>query len=130
MILDSTFLIDLLDGLPEAVNKMKELEEQQEQVFVTTPSLFELWTGVAQGNESEKERKKVKTVLESQCILSFTESCAEKAGMINGTLWKKGTPIDAEDCMIAGIALEHQQPVLTRNIRHFGRIEWISIETY
>mgnify|MGYP001582338018 CR=1 FL=1 len=130
MILDTTFLIDLLDGLPEAVNKMKELYEQQEQLLVATPSVFELWTGVARSDLPEKERRKVKMVLESQLVLDLTESSAEEAGMINGTLWKKGIPIDAEDCMIAGVALQHHQLVLTRNVQHFGRIQGLYLATY
>ena len=130
MILDTSFLIDFMEGLPEAIAKMEELQHSQESIFISTPTIFELWTGIAHGNQPEKEKEKVKKIVNSQQILELTKSCAEEAGLINGTLWKEGKPIDSEDCMIAGIAKQYNQPILTRNIKHFERIKTIQIETY
>ncbi len=130
MILDTTFLVDLIDGLPAAITKMKELQERQENVFVSTPTIFELWTGVAQCDKPEREKQKVREVLASQLILDLTKEGAEEAGMVNGGLWKEGMPIDLEDCMIAGIAKCYNELVLTRNLKHFQRIPGIRLQTY
>ena len=130
MILDTGFVIDLMEGLSEATIKMKEIRESRESIFVSTPTIFELWTGVAQSNWPECEKQKVKEVIESQLILDLTKTCAEEAGMMNGKLWKEGRPIDPEDCMIAGIAKHHDEAILTRNIKHFGRIPGIQVKTY
>ncbi len=130
MILDTSFLIDYMEGLPEAIAKLKKIQEHKESLFVSTITLFELWSGISQCNQPEFEKQKVKRVIESQLVLDFTKECAEKAGMINGALLKRGMPIDPEDCMIGGIAEHYGEKVLTRNVRHFGKIKDIEIETY
>ncbi len=130
MILDTDFVIDLMESKPEAVAKMEQLHNQQELIFVTTPTIFELWTGVAYGSQPEKEKQKIKLIIENQRILDFTTASAEEAGIINGTLQKEGQIIDPEDCFIAGIALRYNQPLLTRNIKHFQRIKGLKVETY
>ncbi len=130
MILDTSFLIDLMEGLPEAVSKMQELQENRESLFISSPTIFELWTGVAQSNQSEKEKEKVKKIVDSQHILGLTKSSAEEAGLINGILWKEGKPIDPEDCMVAGIARDYNQTILTKNLKHFERIKGIRLESY
>ncbi len=73
---------------------------------------------------------KIAKVLESQMILDLDKESAEKAGEIDGLLIKEGKGIEPEDCMIAGIAKHHQETILTRNLKHFGRIKGISLETY
>lgn len=128
MIVDTTFVIDLMEGLPEAVRFLEQVQSQT--IFVTTPTIFELWSGLAQSQQPEKEEQKIRKVLESQLVLDFIKKCAEEGGMIQGTLSKKGISIDPEDCMIAGIAKHYGQKVLTRNVRHFERISGLSIETY
>ncbi len=130
MILDTAFIIDLMEKLPEAVAKMEQLHTQQEQIFITTPTIFELWTGVAHGSQPEKEKQKIKLIIENQRILDLTKASAEEAGIINGTLQKQRECIDPEDCLIAGIALRYNQPLLTRNTKHFKRIKGLKIETY
>jgi len=130
MILDTSFLIDFLEGLPEAITKMQEMQNNPETIFISAPTIFELWTRVSQSNQPDKEKEKVKKIIDSQHILELTKSCAEEAGLINGTLWKEGKPIDPEDCMIAGIAKYYDETILTRNVKHFNRIKSLKIESY
>ena len=130
MILETTMIIDLMDKLPSAIDKMEQLQRRREKIFISTVSIFELWTGIAQSQHPEKEYSKVIQILNSQQILDLTQTSAQEAGKINGNLWKNGAMIDPEDCMIAGIAKSLGETVLTRNLKHFGRIEGLSIETY
>lgn len=130
MIIDTTFLIDFMQGLPEAVKKLETLQLDKVNLFVTTPSVFELWTGLAQCQRPLQEEQKIRKVVDSQLFLEFDRASAEEAGTINGILCKAGLTIDPEDCMIAGIAKHHNETILTRNIKHFQRVKWINIETY
>lgn len=130
MILDTDFVIDLMQSRPEAVAKMEQLYTRQEITFITTPTLFELWTGVAYGGQPEKEKQKIKLIVQNQRILDLTKETAEEAGIINGFLKKQGLLIDPEDCLIAGIALQHNECILTKNVKHFARIKGLKIESY
>lgn len=51
-------------------------------------------------------------------------------GAIFGDLKSKGIAIDTEDCMIAGIAKDKREKILTKNTRHFHRIEGLEVESY
>lgn len=130
MILDTTFIIDLMDGNIDALKKQQELQTNNENVQITTITIFELFSGVGRCSQPEKEKQKLKAILESQHLLVLDEECAEKAGIIHGTLQKEGQAIEIQDCLIAGIALNHNEPLLTRNIKHFQRIKRLKVETY
>lgn len=130
MILDTSFLIDLMSQQPDAVKKFWELQEQKKSLFIVAPTIFELWSGIAQSSKPETEKKKVMQTVESQIILPFEKESAKEAGKIDGTLCKEGQTIDPEDCMIAGIAKYYDEVILTRNVKHFSRIKGVNIETY
>ncbi|MEK6905551.1 MAG: type II toxin-antitoxin system VapC family toxin [Nanoarchaeota archaeon] len=130
MIVDTSFVIDLMDGVPEAVEKAKQLWKEKENLFVTTLTVYELWSVITQRQNPEHEKRKVLEVLDSQLIMELDEESAKEGGRIDGVLVREGLRIDPEDCMIAGIAKHHQETVLTRNVKHFERIKGLSVESY
>ena len=130
MILDTSFIIDLMDNNEQAIAKLNELLARNEPQLVASPSIFELWSGITQSNKPDKEKTKVLAVLACQAILSLDQHSAEMAGEIDGRLVKEGQIIDPEDCMIAGIAKKNNETILTRNVKHFSKIKGIKIETY
>ena len=127
MILDTTFLIDVLRDRKEAVEKAKELERSFEPVRTTTISVFELWQGV---KDLAEEREDIGNLLSSLGMLPFDLESAFLAGDIQRRLIKTGEGIDPEDSMIAGIVLKNKETILTKNVKHFGRIQGLKIETY
>ena len=60
MILDTTFLIDLMQN-DEAAVKRKKLQDRSEEIYrVATPTIFELWGGISQTkNPSSREIQSV-----------------------------------------------------------------------
>jgi len=42
MILDTTFLIDLMKSKAEAVQKLKQLEQRGKTLYITAPTIYEL----------------------------------------------------------------------------------------
>ena len=68
MLLDTSFLIDLMDGDEGAVRKAHELESDLVQQRLSTMTIFELYYGIARATNSEAERKKVENVLASKPI--------------------------------------------------------------
>ncbi len=128
MIADTSFLVDLLrDANPRALSKARELDEAGSKVLLTSVSVFEIWQGT--GSES-KALNTAAELMKRMQILPLDEQSAQIAGIISARLYKKGLPIDSEDCMIAGISMASNQKLLTRNVKHFGRIEGLEIETY
>lgn len=130
MILDTTFLIDIMQHREQAVVKLQTLLEAGEIISIAAPSVFELFVGVAQCNNPEKELERVHQVLEDQTVWSLDAHAAEEAGRIQGQLASAGNQLEAVDALIAGIALQHAEPILTRNLKDFSRIRGLRVESY
>jgi predicted nucleic acid-binding protein len=62
--------------------------------------------------------------------LSLDAASASKAGIIYAQRVKEKTKIDPEDAMLAGIAIQNNEPLLTRNRKDFAGIPELKLETY
>ena len=130
MILDTCFLIDLMNQREQAISKLIELEERNEAQKISTISIVELFQGSVRCNNTKKEKEKILFVYQNLLLQTLDEKSAQKSGEIFGEMINKGTPIELADAIIAGTAIVHNEKVLTRNTKHFSRIEGLKIETY
>lgn len=126
MILDSTFIIDLLGNKPSAVMKARELDTKDESLKTTAVNVFE----VLQGSVTVKEQYRIFDFLLSIDWLSLDGTSSIIAAEVQRRLLAQGNPIKATDAMISGIVLVNKDSLLTNDIAHFGRIEELSLETY
>jgi tRNA(fMet)-specific endonuclease VapC len=62
--------------------------------------------------------------------LPFDDRAADHYGMLRATLEQAGTPIGANDLMIASIALAHDCCLVTRNSREFERVAGLRVESW
>ncbi|MDY6764587.1 MAG: PIN domain-containing protein [Halobacteria archaeon] len=129
MILDTTFLIDVLRGREEVDNITRELEKT-ETLFITPISVMELWEGIHLTDADEEELRKVEELLNGLHETGFRRESAKRAGEINARLKKEGDMIDVEDVIIGAIALENDEEVMTRNVSDFGRVDGLKIRSY
>ena len=129
MILETSFVIDFLQGDEDAVSKMQSLIDENVPYEITSPTIFELWGGLQNIEVPEKEQQKILSLIQGIVIFSLDEESAKIAGTIDGQLAKKGLTINTEDSMIAGITIKNNKKILTRD-QHFDRIEGLKIEKY
>lgn len=130
MILDSTFAIDLMRGEERAVAKAAELEEREANLLVPAPVFFELFEGVVHSDAPMSERRKVRQFGKAYGQIAFSYEEAQTGGEILGELLLRGQPIGLIDSMIAGIAIEHDEAILTRNPKDFEKVSEIEVKTY
>lgn len=130
MLADTTFIIDVMKNEASAVRKAEDLKAAAASILVGTPTIFELYVGVGLSVRSAEERKKVLGILGSLPHLTLDAASASKAGMIYAQRVKEKTKIDPEDAMLAGIAIQNNEPLLTRNRKHFAGIPDLKVETY
>ena len=127
MLLDSSFLIDLLDEDPGAIAKLDELEDEQTPVGI--PALVVTEVGV--GLDIVREQQLFDDMIASVPVLPFDRAASTRAVEIQQGLQAAGKGIGAVDVMIAGTAAESSDAtVLTRNVDEFARVEAIEVETY
>lgn len=130
MIFDTSFVIDLMVGDKAAIEKLKEIIGKGEPQIVAAPTIFELYSGVAQSDKQELEKKKILSVLSRVAVWHLDTGAAERGGEIDGALIKAGEQIEPVDSMIAGIALVKGEKVLTRNVKHFSKVAGLKLEKY
>jgi predicted nucleic acid-binding protein len=125
--LDATFLIDLLDGTAEAVQKAEELDSSDEPLEVTPPSAAEVLTGAyfAGGEYLSRTRD----LLRGLTMLEFDGGACEEAGRIGADLMKRGQTVGWMDLLIAAVSKRHGRRLLTRD-PDFSRIPGLVIESY
>ena len=129
MILDTSAIIDLLRGEQGIIKKVEDLDKKNLPISLTSISVFEIWQG-SQDITNAKKLEKIQFLLNSIGTFYFDTSTAKEAGNIHALLKNNGQMIDPEDSMIAGIAKFHNEPILTKNTKHFGRIPSLEIESY
>jgi len=128
--LETSFLIDLLRGDKKAIKVKDEIDKSSESVSIASPSVIELIKGLKIGKYRIGEEEVVYKLISSLPVLSLDKKSAIKSGHIEADLIKKGGLIDLEDIMIAAICIENKETLLTRNEKHFTKIEGLSIKSY
>ncbi|GKZ12329.1 type II toxin-antitoxin system VapC family toxin [Haladaptatus sp. T7] len=130
MILDTSFLIDVMNSDSDALEKVDELESNGHAQKIPAMTLQELFIGIGASDLPKSEREKIEAVIEPRPVLETTEAIARKAGLIDGTLRRDGNRIDIGDATIGATALREDEPVVTGNSEHFERIDGIDVESY
>ena len=130
MIEDTSFIIDLLRGKPAAVDYLTVLEKSTRPEKLSAVTVLELYEAVPQVAVPEERHQRILDVLDTRQVVPADETVMRKAGKISGELLARGEEIDREDCIIAATALLSDEPVVTRNVEHFSRIDGLDVETY
>ncbi|MFB6163361.1 MAG: type II toxin-antitoxin system VapC family toxin [Halococcoides sp.] len=129
MILDTAFLIDLMNGDDDAIDTAREMERDRVQQRLSAMTLFELYYGIARAADSESERETVEDVLSSKPVHPADSAVMQKAGRLAGDCQNEGTPVGDGDAIIGATAAVVEEPVLTRNTDDFERLG-VAVESY
>ena len=123
-LIDSDVLGDGLKGRQSAA--AWSAEYSRDNLLITSSvNVFEL----ARGWDSDRATEAGMALLREFIILPLDTRAALEAAMIDTELQQRGTPLDAGDLLIAGMARANGLAIITRNVRHFGRIEGLEVVT-
>lgn len=134
MIVDTSFLLDVIDGIDAALEKEQELEAGGIPLVIPSMTILELYIGVGKVANTNEEHQKVEAVLDSYPLVDMTPSISRRAGRLLGERMAnagedEGPGIGKGDAAIAATALERDEPVLAGD-DHFGNIPGVTHETY
>jgi len=122
IVLDTDIAIDLLRGIQKNVDLIKRLEK--DKILATTDiTAFELYYGAYLSKKEKENVLAVKEFLKKLVLLSTDEESMEIAGLIMANLKEKGEFLDVRDVLIAAICLTNECKILTKNKKHFQRID-------
>jgi predicted nucleic acid-binding protein len=128
VILDTSFLIDLLRRDEAAQETMRELERAGDPIKIPAMTVLELFVGVAQSNATHEEERAVRRVLSDYPRVDMDETVARRAGRMIGAVDPE-LPAEKGDAAVAATADVADEAVLTRDTADFERLG-IDVETY
>lgn len=130
MILDTTFLVHLLRGRPDAFEKGIELADEGVVQRVLAPVVAELSYGVERWGDADK-RRAYENAIRMYPVVDLPRELAGRAGSLGarGDEATGGSAIDKEDPMVATVADFYGEPVLTENVADFEALG-VEVETY
>lgn len=125
--LETSFVIDVLQGRNGARPVMDEIRDEGRRPTITPVTASEVWVGAYFGSAGELEA--ARDLLDSLTWLDFSRECARRAGRLQADLADDGSPLGIADCMIAAMAMEHDQTLVTRD-DDFERVPDLRLRTY
>lgn len=132
MILDSSYLFDLMRNDPDAFEKGVELVERGEVQWLPTPVVAEAYCGVFTSG-SDRTEAELRNRLLGYPRVDVTEEIARTAGKLLVRAAEENTDTDgnpgANDAYIAAMAESIDDAVLTENVAGFRRLG-VAVETY
>jgi len=129
VILDSSFLIDIQNGVSAAVDTIDEIEAGGQVLRVPHVVVYELYIGVGKGTQTAANRARIDAIIGSLTLEPTTLEIVRRAGELEGTLQRRDRAVGAVDAIVAATAQAYNEPVLTAD-DHFSRIEDVKVMSY
>jgi tRNA(fMet)-specific endonuclease VapC len=131
-LLDTNAFVDHLRRGPASKVTAKLLAAPLGSIYLCTVVLAELVYGaVRSGPAHEAANRALIAGLRAQYpVLPFDEQAAEEYGKLRAHLAALGTPIGANDLLIAAIALANGLTLVTHNTSEFSRVPGLALEDW
>lgn len=128
-LLDTNICIHIIKHKPPSVfARFQDFTPQD--LCISAITLAELEYGAEKSSFPEKNRLALAMFLSGITVLPFDDAAAAEYGRLRAQLEKAGTPIGANDMLIAAQALSLRLPIVTNNTREFLRVEGLSVENW
>ena len=121
-VLDTNVCIDLGRG-DTATAELLEALEGRAPLAVTAITVHELVQGAYRAERVERELSIIRRMLQAFDVLEYNGAAGWIAGRLAAQLLKQGRPIGDLDTMIAATTMAHSAQLVTRNMKHFERVE-------
>lgn len=130
-LLDTNVLSELLRKRPSSRVLERVRDTPKEELATSSICLTELRYGAARHPQGAALWGRIsREVLPGVRILPLGVEEAERAGELLALLESDGNSIGLEDILIGATALVNGLTAVTRNVRHFNRIEGLAVESW
>lgn len=126
-LLDTSICVFYLRGKYDIDKKIRAIGS--ENCYISEITVAELKYGVECSSSKSQNQQMLNRFLENVKIISFS-SGIDIFGKEKARLRKCGTPVEDFDLFIGCTAISQSMTLITDNVKHFERIEGITIENW
>lgn len=124
-LLDSDVTADYLKGLPQPVQHVSTLVGSGIAISIITYG--EIYDGI-DGSYNPKAAEQVfRQFLRLTVVLPLNRTIMRRFATVRRDLRSRGQKIPDMDVLIAATAMQYNLTLITRNARHFGRIQGLDL---
>ncbi len=129
-ILDSDIIIEFFRNVKKAVDIIENFIQEKSILKTIIFNVAELYKEAYLSSKGEENLKQIEEFLENIIIIDFTLADVLIYAKISAKLRNKGENIGIFDELIASIAINNNETIITRNIAHYKRIPQISYKNW
>ncbi len=119
-LVDTDWIIDALANIPDAITALRLFA--RDGIAVSIVSYAELFDGAYGSQHPQAEIARIQQFLASYPVINLSEAIGDRFGQTRSRLRSRGMLIPDLDLLIGVTAVVHNLTIMTRNVRHFGRI--------
>jgi tRNA(fMet)-specific endonuclease VapC len=128
-LLDSNACIRILKGTSPALSERLRFVPRA-QIRFSSVVKAELYYGARKSGRIADNLRVLERFFDTIATFPFDDRCAEEYGLLRTELERAGTPIGANDLLIAATARAHDAVLVTHNVREFSRVANLRIEDW
>jgi tRNA(fMet)-specific endonuclease VapC len=128
-LLDTDVCIAFLNQQDKALRKQLQLADP-DQIRLCSVVKAELLSGARNSAKVNENLQRLQQFLSAFDSLSFDDHAAEHYGSLRAHLRRSGTPVGANDMLIAAIAMANDLSLVTRNQVELQRIVGLRLERW
>ncbi len=125
-LIDTDILSFFFKRHPAVVVHFDAYLQQYKCINLSIITYYEIISGLKH-RDATRQLTRFLQFVDQNTVLPFTQEAATHAADQYAKLCKQGKPLDDIDLLIAGIALANHLVLVTRNTRHFERINGLEL---
>ena len=129
LMLDTNICIYLIKEHPPSVIE-RFSSHAVGDIGISVITLAELEYGVSKSSRPARNREALEQFISPLEVAPFDRRATAVYGRLRTTLEKKGQAIGSMDLLIAAQALSLEVPLITHNLREFGRVPGLRVEDW
>jgi tRNA(fMet)-specific endonuclease VapC len=127
--LDTNIIAYAKNNRPESVLQ-RFMEHRPEDMCISAITMAELEFGICKSSKPAQNRLALMMFLSEIQVVPFDGKAAQEYGLIRAELTARGTPIGANDLLIAAHARSLGLTLITNNGREFERVRGLTVENW
>lgn len=127
--LDTNIIAYAKNNRPESVLQ-RFMEHRPEDMCISAITMAELEFGICKSSKPAQNRLALMMFLSEIQVVPFDGKAAQEYGLIRAELTARGSPIGANDLLIAAHARSLGLTLITNNGREFERVPGLTVENW